>query len=203
MWTVPGQGCRIAVTSSSSSTCLLTRKPAALQWAPQSLRLIGTVPLKATRSLPAAVGVKSTVTGRVVPRTVRSPVRVKVLSSVWSTLVEVKVMVGWLGVQELVAQGLVAAGVAGLDACGLDRQLSGGFRRVVAVQVGVALEGLEVAGDLGGHRVPGDETDSGERRVEDVVAGQFGEVGRGRHAWSLLAEGAEPVSGVVSTYLIS
>src|SRR6266567_9482505 len=95
-----GQDCRIAATSNSSVTFSLTRTPvAAFQFTPQSLRLIVTLPLKPTRQLPhgsfsAPVTSKSTVTGLVTPRMVRSPVTLKLVSSTCSTPIEVKVMAG-------------------------------------------------------------------------------------------------------------
>jgi hypothetical protein len=46
----------------------------------------------------APVSLKSTVTGLVTPRMVRSPVTAKLVSPACSTLVEVKLMAGWLSV---------------------------------------------------------------------------------------------------------
>src|SRR6516225_5448024 len=104
-----GQDRRIAATSNSSVTFLLTTPGAAFQFTPQSLRLIARLPSKPTRKVPrgsvlAPVSLKSTVTGLVTPWMVRSPVTAKVVSPACSTLVEVKVMAGWLPVWMLFAR---------------------------------------------------------------------------------------------------
>ena len=53
------------------------------------------------------------------------------------------------------------------------------FAKSVGVDDGAALELVELAADLGHHRVPGHEADAGVRGVEDVGAGQVGEGGGG------------------------
>src|SRR6185312_11352086 len=90
----PAQDCRIAVTSSSSRTSLATRKPTAAQEAPQSVRSMVAVPVKPSRPGSALLRVTGMAMDLVVPRMVRSPVRVNVVSSTWSTALEVNVMVG-------------------------------------------------------------------------------------------------------------
>ena len=59
------------------------------------------------------------------------------------------------------AQVAVALLVAGVDAGGLDGQLRGGLGEVVGVDDGAALELVELAADLGDHRVAGHEPDAG------------------------------------------
>jgi hypothetical protein len=137
---------RIAATSNSSVTALLTSPVAAFRCTPQSLRLIVALPAKRARRLPhrsfsAPVSRKSTLTGLVTPRMVRSPVTLKVVSPTCSTPVEVKVMVGWLSMsRNLLRSGASRRGLRGLDALRLDGELGARLRRVVAVQARAALE---------------------------------------------------------------
>ena len=81
------------------------------------------------------------------------------------------------GEEVVAAQVGVALLVAGVDAGGLDGQLTGRLGEVGAVDDRAALELVELAADLGDHRVPGDEPDAGVGRVEDVGAGQVGQGG--------------------------
>src|SRR5262249_57475661 len=89
-----GQGCRIAATSNSSATFLLTTPGAAFQCTAQSLRLIVTLPSKPTRKLPRASGLapvslKSTETGLVSARMVRAALTVKLVAQACRPCVEV------------------------------------------------------------------------------------------------------------------
>src|SRR4029450_11733279 len=89
------------------------------------------------------------------------------------------------GEEVVAAQVGIALLVAGVDAGRLDGQLAGRLGQVGAVEDRVALEVVERAADLGDHRVPGDEPDTGVGRVDDVVSGQVGQGGgdgAGSHA---------------------
>src|SRR5690606_3468900 len=74
-----------------------------------------------------------------------------------------------LHVEEVVAAQVgIAVSVARVDAGGLDHQLGAGAGGVLGVEVAGALELIEVAADLGDHRVTGDEADAAVRRVDLV-----------------------------------
>ncbi len=190
MWGFSVRAAGPRLTSSSSSTCLLTRNPAADQCAPQSRRLIVGGAFESEAVVSVAVRATSMVIGFVVPRIVRLPVRVKVVSSIWSILVEVKVMVGWLGASRNLSRrawsrrGLrVWMLAARIVSWAVDFDGSSPFRWAWPSKVS------KWPGTLVAIVWRATKPIRVERCVEDVVAGQFGEVGRGGHAWSLPAEG--------------
>ena len=134
---------------------------------------------------------------------VRSPVSSRVVAPAWRTLVAMKVISGYSSMaRKSLLQVGIALLVAGVDAGRLDGQLAGRLGQVSAVEDRVALEVVERAADLGDHRVPGDEPDTGVGRVDDVVSGQVGQGGgdgAGSHALLLRSWESRLISDVSHT----